>query len=388
MSKQIINTVIVLRNDSTTAWADSSYKLLAGEVGVGYLTRETDGKKVPIVKIGDGNTVWSDLPQAEGIFEEDVILTSAFGKYTPSAAGYVKVDDSKGMTTSEFILSALSEVKDPDVTAPLFTLTATSLGTKEIGTTISKVEWKGTYTDGSYSYGAVKGETKYDAPATSNQSVTGYEVTCTPVDGLGIVVDTANVNQKKDGSATFSTGYTVSGTTETKIASVTSKCSWSASDRTPVNNVGAEREELQLAADSSTQVVDYSVKGYREGFYYGTVTTAVTNPAELTSADIRKLSKTGKAYAKGNKTVNVPVGAASIILACPKANTGVTDILNTTVNAGMNDAFGVTSPTVISVGGADATSTSAGSYAADYNVWVYTPAEAYGSTASLTITLG
>lgn len=238
MSKQTINTVIVLRNDSTTAWADSSYKLLAGEVGVGYLTRETDGKKVPIVKIGDGNTVWSDLPQAEGIFEEDVILTSAFGKYTPSAAGYVKVDDSKGMTTSEFILSALSEVKDPDVTAPLFTLTATSLGTKEIGTTISKVEWKGAYTDGSYSYGAVKGETKYDAPAASNQSVTGYEVTCTPVDGLGIVVDTANVNQKKDGSATFSTGYTVSGTTETKIASITSKCSWGASDRTPVNNVG------------------------------------------------------------------------------------------------------------------------------------------------------
>ena len=45
-------------------------------------------------------------------------------------------------------------------------------------------------------------------------------------------------------------------------------------------------------------------------------------------------------------------------------------------------------PTVISVGGADATASSTGSYAIDYNVWVYTPAEAYGSTASLTITLG
>ena len=82
------------------------------------------------------------------------------------------------------------------------------------------------------------------------------------------------------------------------------------------------------------------------------------------------------------------MGAASIILACPKANTGVTDVLNTTVNAGMNDAFGLSNPTVVSVGGADATASSVGNYAADYNVWVYTPAEAYGSTASLTITLG
>ena len=50
----------------------------------------------------------------------------------------------------------------------------------------------------------------------------------------------------------------------------------------------------------------------------------------------------------------------------------------------MNDAFKLSDPTVISVQGADKTDT----YAADYNVWVYTPAEAYGSTASLTITLG
>ena len=391
MAEKTINTVIVLRNDSTTAWADSDYKLLAGEVGVGYMTR-TDGTEVPIVKIGDGNTVWADLPQAEGVFENDVTLTSAFGKYVPSAAGYVTVDNSKGMTTSEFILSALSEVKDPDVTAPSFSLEATSLGTKEIGTTISSVAWKGTYTNGSYSYGAVKGEgedeVKYDAPASSNQTVSGYEVTCTPVDGLGIVVK--STNQAEDGSATFSTGYTVSKTASTKIASVTSKCSWGASDRTPVNNVGARCEDLQLAAGSSTKTVDYSVSGYREGFYAGTVTTAITDPAtQVTSAMIRGLATKSKTnYGKGSKTLSVPVGAASIIIACPADKTGVTDILNTTVNAGMNDAFKLSDPTVISVGGADATADSVGSYAVDYNVWVYTPAEAYGSTASLTITLG
>jgi hypothetical protein len=71
-----------------------------------------------------------------------------------------------------------------------------------------------------------------------------------------------------------------------------------------------------------------------------------------------------------------------VIFACPSANTGVKDILNTTVNAGMNDAFGLTAPTKINVEGAN------GYTAVEYNVWTFTPAEAYGSTAALSITLG
>ena len=42
----------------------------------------------------------------------------------------------------------------------------------------------------------------------------------------------------------------------------------------------------------------------------------------------------------------------------------------------------------LEVGGADATDENIGNYAKNYNVWVFTPAEAYGSVAKLTITLG
>ena len=66
-----INTIIVLRNDSTTDWAQSSYKLLPGEIGVGYMERSMeDGttKQVPIIKVGDGEHIWTELPQAEGVF--------------------------------------------------------------------------------------------------------------------------------------------------------------------------------------------------------------------------------------------------------------------------------------------------------------------------------
>lgn len=380
MADQTLNTIIVLRNGSKDAWeTEGSYILRAGEVGVGYMEIKDDNdevvKTVPIVKIGDNKTSWKNLPQAEGVFESDVVLTSQLGQYVPSAAGYVKVEGSKGMTTSEFLLSALSQVKEPTISSPSFKLEATQPGTKEIGTKISSLSWTGTFTTGSYEYGSKKGNTTYTKANGSGQAATGYTVTCSLP---------GNVEQKEDGKVTLTTPYVVAATAS-NFASVTSTCAWGASDRTPLNNVGVETDGI-LGASSSEKTVYYSVTAYREGFFYGTTTTAV-DPSKLTGWDIRNLSKTGAGYGKGTKIVNVPVGAESVILACPKANTGVTDILNTTVNANMKEAFG--DPIVVSVGGADATASSTGSYATDYNVWVYTPASgAYTSTASLTVTLG
>ena len=120
---QQINTIIVLRNDSTTNWASSAYVLLSGEVGVGYMTvektinGETKNVKVPIIKVGDGVNTWENLPQAEGVFEDDLTLTYNFGRYTTNTAGYVEAGG-KGMTTSEWLTHALSNVQNPTVTEP------------------------------------------------------------------------------------------------------------------------------------------------------------------------------------------------------------------------------------------------------------------------------
>ena len=134
-----INTIIVLRNDSTTAWADSQYKLQSGEVGVGYMDRTLeDGstKKVPIIKVGDGQNVWSDLPQAEGVFENDVILTYNFGKHTTSN-GFVNAGG-KGMTTSEWLIDALSVTEEPDITKPDASISASfTPSSGESGTAIT-----------------------------------------------------------------------------------------------------------------------------------------------------------------------------------------------------------------------------------------------------------
>ena len=316
-----LKTIIVLRNGSKEAWeADNSYTLVAGEVGVGYMdVLAEDGstvvKTVPIIKVGDGQTAWKDLPQAEGVFEKDVTLTAAFGKYTPSAAGYVKVPGSKGMTTTEFLMNALSEVLEPEIKAPTFSLSATSIGSKELGSVISSVAWTGTFTTGSYSYGSKKGDTVY-SDTTSNQSATGYTVTCIPdtTNGSAIVVNTTD--QKISGSATFSTGYTVSSTDSKTIASVTSVCSWGASDRDPVNNVG-EITDGKLAAGSQTQTVSYSVSGYRKMFM-GHVDSI---PETITSTFVRNLNQISKKAAKSTETFTAKAGKKGFFIAIPTSLT-------------------------------------------------------------------
>lgn len=395
MAEKKLETVIVLRNGSKEAWeTEGSYKLRPGEVGVGYMTvTKGEGenavtKQVPIIKVGsDGETAWKDLPQAEGVFEEDQILTYNFGRHTTSN-GFVNAGG-KGMTTSEWLLDALSVTKDPSITQPSFSMTTSRITTKsgnstitsgnrEIGSSVTKVDWSGTFSSGSYEYGSRSGDNLSVKHTDTATGVTAtYEVSCN-------VTGTISGNTK-DGSVTFTTPIVIDGTSKQAIATVTNKCSWSASPRTPVNNVGAPKESLKIASGSSEQSCSFTVSGYREGFFYGT-TTNKTTTTQLNSSVIRARSKTGAAYAAGGKSVTVPVGASTIIFACPATKTGVTKVYNNTVNADMTTSFVKTEN--VMVGGADATSTSNGDYAVAYNVWTFTPNEAYGTETSLTVTLG
>lgn len=179
--EKILNTVIVLRHDTKTAWeTDGSYKLREGEVGVGYMTveqRDSNGaliedtvdKYVPIVKIGakkpkanesdpDEFYTWSELPQAEGIFEDDITLTYAFGRHKLTN-GLAKAGG-KGMTVSEWIKDALSEVYTPEKNNPYISTTVSGINSAngtvsdaasvEVGTCITQLRWAGSYSTGTY----------------------------------------------------------------------------------------------------------------------------------------------------------------------------------------------------------------------------------------------
>ena len=152
MAQQTINTVIVLRNDQTTTWESSDHVMLKGEVGIGYL----DNGNV-IAKLGDGENTWKDLPQIEGVFEDEITLTHNFGRYKTSN-GFIKTTDAKGMTTSQWLVHALSETKEPTITQPTFSLSVSAVGAGgEIGEYITGLKWDGSTTYGKYEYGPSTG---------------------------------------------------------------------------------------------------------------------------------------------------------------------------------------------------------------------------------------
>ena len=102
--KTLDNVVLIIKNGSATGWANTSYRLAKGELGIAYL----DNGNV-IVKAGvDGKVAWADLPQVEGVFENDLTLTYTFGKYSPDDPGSFTLS-SAGKTMSEVMLDAFAE---------------------------------------------------------------------------------------------------------------------------------------------------------------------------------------------------------------------------------------------------------------------------------------
>ena len=111
-------------------------------------------------------------------------------------------------------------------------------------------------------------------------------------------------------------------------------------------------------------------------YFYG----ATAEKPTLNSDYIRSLTKSGKAYAAGTLTINVPVGARRVAIACIATAKGVTKVINeTAMNADVTSTF---VKSTVPVEGANGYSVKT------YNVWIFEPAVAYGNAAALKVTLG
>ena len=137
---------------------------------------------------------------------------------------------------------------------------------------------------------------------------------------------------------------------------------------------GASNPAVAIAAGTKTK--DSAAYTPFRNFFYG----ATAEKPALDSAYIRGLTKSGKAYAPGVITVNVPAGANRVVIACIAGKTGVKKVINeTALNADVTDTF---TKKTVAVEGAN------GYTAKDYNVWVFEPAVPYENAAVLKVTLG
>lgn len=325
----------------------------------------TTNPSVPTWKPMDGNYDWNTVYATENI-----MATKAVGTITIPTSGSTTFDI-KGKSIKQIFEKLLAEEKCPTVTSPSASLTSKLAGqaftadkSVEIGSTIS-LSYSTSLNAGSYTYG----------PET------------------GVTAQSYNV-VLKNGSTEVQTLTTSSGTFDSIVIgsgdsyTITSTITHNAGS-TPLTNMGNDATQENgsgetveaIAAGSESAGPSKTVKPYHMGRFYGTVTSKVSG-SDLTSAQIRNLTKNNSSTTSGTFTFTVPEGAATIIIAAYGTKT-LSKVVNTTVNADMTSSFAKTSG--VTVAGADGDPES--EHAGEYTVWTYSPASAYGSSANLSVTI-
>lgn len=304
------------------------------------------------------------------ILRDDITLAGGYtqvGNLTKAQNGTATFQ-TKGKSVMDALTEIFSKRLQPSITAQpsIASFSLTGAGAVEAGTKVAAAAYSGaTLNAGSYQYGPATGVTATNwkveriTNAATTQVATADAVSLTAGsdnNGTGFIIGDAGGD-----SAVSSLKYRV---TATHGAGVTAK-----------DNLGAASSPV-VAIAAGTKTKDTGSYTPFRNVFYGTSTG---KPA-LDSAAIRALGKTGKAYAAGTLTLNVPAGTQRVAIACIATAKGVTKVINeTAMNADVTSTF---VKSAVPVEGAN------GYAAKDYNVWVFEPAVAYGNAAVLKVTLG
>lgn len=304
------------------------------------------------------------------ILRENITLAGGYtqvGNLTKSQNGTATFQ-TKGKSVADILTEIFSKRLQPTITAQPSVTGFALNGAKavEAGTQIAAASY-GTaeLNPGSYKYGPdtavvasgwkVERITDKATTEVANAETASLAAGSDNNGGAGFVIGDAG------GDAVASLKYKA---TATHGAGVTAKDNLG-SDSNPAVAIAAGTKSKETAAYTPFR-----------NYFYG----ATAEKPTLNSDYIRSLTKSGKAYAAGTLTINVPVGAQRVAIACIAAAKGVTKVINeTAMNADVTSTF---VKSTVPVEGSN------GYSAKTYNVWIFEPAVAYGNAAVLKVTLG
>lgn len=242
-------------------------------------------------KAMDGNYNASNV-----FFDEDLTYTANIGALSLGDKNSKKIE-STGKSLEQVLKTILAETKAPTINAPTYSLSASipnSGASLEIGSYITTINWDGSYTDGTYSYGS-KESTTTNANCKATYAMTNNKdsQTATTVDG-SFTVEKIQID-----STSKKTYATVSGT-----------CTYTASDRTPVNNIGDEVSG-KLTGSSIEKSANAQAQGYRNTWYYvgEDCTTTIDSDFVRTKATAKNANTTSFG------TVTIPAGTTRVFFA-------------------------------------------------------------------------
>ena len=304
------------------------------------------------------------------ILRENITLAGGYtqvGNLTKSQNGTATFQ-TKGKSVADILTEIFSKRLQPTITAQPSVTGFALNGAKavEAGTQVAAASY-GTaeLNPGSYKYGPdtavvasgwkVERITDKATTEVANAETASLAAGSDNNGGAGFVIGDAG------GDAVASLKYKA---TATHGAGVTAK-----------DNLGSDSNPAVAIAAGTKSKETFAYTPFRN-YFYG----ATAEKPTLNSDYIRSLTKSGKAYAAGTLTINVPVGAQRVAIACIATAKGVTKVINeTAMNADVTSTF---VKSTVPVEGAN------GYSAKTYNVWIFEPAVAYGNAAVLKVTLG
>ena len=304
------------------------------------------------------------------ILRDNITLAGGYtqvGNLTKSQNGTATFQ-TKGKSVMDALTEIFSKRLQPTITAQpsIGTFTLTGAGAVEAGTKVAAAAYSGaTLNAGSYQYGPATGVTATNwkveritdkaTTEVANAETASLAAGSDNNGGAGFVIGDAG------GDAVASLKYKA---TATHGAGVTAK-----------DNLGSDSNPAVAIAAGTKSKETAAYTPFRKYFYGPTAEKPTLN-----SDYIRSLTKSGKAYAAGTLTINVPVGAQRVAIACIATAKGVTKVINeTAMNADVTSTF---VKSTVPVEGSN------GYSAKTYNVWIFEPAVAYGNAAVLKVTLG
>jgi hypothetical protein len=349
MAEKTLNTIIVLRNDKSTDWANSEVILKEGELGVSYL----DNGNV-MVKAGNGKDKFTDLPQVESVLESDMMLTYSFGKHSVPAGGSLNAGGT-GMTMSQWLADSLKKTVEPTIKCyPNAGLTAScpnSGASLEVGSYITSISYTGSLSeDGDYETNGAE-----TASGIKSSDLT-WEVT----------LDGDATSKKTTSTGSYSTNIQINSTVaNTVYATVNAIATLSLDNvKTPTNNLGEANADVKIkgfdAAGTTVKSLSADVKasGYRNTWYY----VGTDNTFELNSANIRTKCTAKNSNTRTFGTLKIDNGTKRVILAV-LGNYDITKVID---EMGMGlSVHGDFTKYTVAIEGAN------GFEAANYSVFVY-----------------
>lgn len=230
-----------------------------GDFGIVKEKLSPEGKYQYTAYIYDGEN-WAAMDgnyDAENVyFQKDLTITAPIGVQTIPSSGS-KTLATTGKNLKQVLDMIVASEKNPSTTQPSVTLNSSNIGEKEVGTNIA-IAYSFATNPGSYTYGPATGVT-----------FSGYEATF-------------NGETLTGASGTFASMQVVDDTN----LSISGKCA-SSEGAVPLTNLGNPYEAGKIAAKNYTPSKG-TLTGYRGWFYgYYNGTTAIADPAAITSAQLR-----------------------------------------------------------------------------------------------------